>query len=71
MIEHTILRNKEQLATWESSRRKHHMDFETDLGCYEFPMLVVWTETESNGYPVVEYMQFHENEIHGLFKISK
>jgi hypothetical protein len=54
------IHNKAQWEAWCDERKSHDMDFDGDachwLSNNKFPFRVIWCDTESNGYPHVEYM---------------
>jgi hypothetical protein len=51
---------KSQWDAWREERRCYDPDFDGEachwLSQNKFPFRVIWCDTESNGYPHVEYM---------------
>lgn len=58
-MERTTINNEGEWREWCLQRRKHDYDFEGDACHYiaknKFPISITWVDTESNGYPTVEY----------------
>lgn len=63
MIDQRIIKTPEQLAEWIDERKRHDMDFDPDV---RLPALVVWIDTESNGYPDVSYASFNQEHLESL-----
>lgn len=59
-MEDIHIHSKEQWEAWCDNRKHHDPEFDGDA-CHwlhhnKFPFRVIWCDTESNGYPHVEYM---------------
>lgn len=54
-----VIKTKDTWDLWIRERRKHDIDFDGDT--FHGPCLVVWADTESNGYPYVEYTVFWQD----------
>lgn len=59
-MERITINNEREWKEWELERRRYDYDFEGDACHYisnnKFPFSITWIDTESNGYPTVEYI---------------
>lgn len=61
MIETSIILTRAEFDAWVRERKQWDRDFTPDVP--PLPALIVYTETESNGYPRIEWSEFTAVEL--------
>lgn len=69
-MQRKIIRSAEEIEVWVQERRLWDRDFWPMLPI-GFPSMVVWAETESNGYQTMEYEFFSLDELTSIIEKMK
>ena len=61
MLNYKILKTRKDVDEWYENCVKWDIDFEHPG--YDIPCVMMWVETESNGYPDIYYMELSANDL--------